>query len=65
MFQDDVENELLTTSLNAGTNVLRDLVKLVTDDDKYSLDFNSLYKKYEIESKAEQAKSFLQSQVKL
>lgn len=62
--QDDHENELINTALGSGTNLLREFSKLVADDaDKYSLDLNSLYKKYEIPAKASQAKSYLQSQV--
>lgn len=38
-------------------------VAVPEDAEKYSLDFPSLYKKYEIAAKAEQAKSFAQSQV--
>lgn len=65
MFQDDHDNDLLPTLLSSATNVGREFSKFVADDaDKYSVDLNSLYKKYEIASKAEQAKSFLQSQVK-
>jgi len=37
---------------------------IANDPDKYSVDLNSLYKKYEIEAKAEQARNMLQSQVK-
>jgi len=59
------ENELLDTSLNTGTNLLREFSKLVAEDpDKYSVDLKSLYKKYEIADKTEQAKSYLQSQFK-
>lgn len=45
---------------------MREASKYVTDDsDKYSLDLNALYKKYEIAAKAEQARNFLHSQVKI
>lgn len=64
MFQDQ-EYELINTALGAGTNIMRELSKAVADNpDKYSFDLNHLYKKYEIASKAEQAKSFIQTQVK-
>jgi len=44
---------------------LKEASKYITDDpDRYSLDLNALYKKYEIAMKAEQAKNFVQSQVK-
>jgi len=43
--------------------MLKEFSKLTTDDDRFALDLNALYKKYEIASKAEQARSFLQTQV--
>lgn len=65
IFQDEHENELITAALGSGTNLLREFSKMITDDaDKYSLDLNSLYKKYEIAAKTEQARSYLQMQVK-
>jgi len=63
--KEDHENELINTALGSGTNLMREFSKIVADDaDKYSLDLNSLYKKYEIPAKASQAKSYLQSQYK-
>jgi len=63
--KDEQANELVNTVLGTGTNLLREFSKIVTNDaDKYSLDLNSLYKKYEISAKADQAKSFLQTQYK-
>jgi len=50
--------------LGSGTNILREFSKLTTDDDRFALDLNALYKKYEIASKADQARSFLQTSVK-
>lgn len=45
---------------------MKEFSKLVADDpDKLSLDLNSLYKKYEIAAKAEQAKGYMQTQVKI
>ncbi|XP_050428130.1 uncharacterized protein LOC126838067 [Adelges cooleyi] len=59
------QHELINSVLGSVTNVGKEFSKLVSDDpDKYSVDLNSLYKKYELASKAEQAKSFLQSQFK-
>jgi len=44
---------------------LKEASKYMTDDaDRYSLDLNALYKKYEIAAKAEQARNFLHTQVK-
>jgi len=63
--KDEHNNELINAALGTGTNLLREFSKIVTDDaEKYSIDLNSLYKKYEISAKADQAKSFLQTQYK-
>ncbi|XP_050536054.1 uncharacterized protein LOC126902630 isoform X2 [Daktulosphaira vitifoliae] len=61
----DDQNELVHTVLNSMSNVGRELSKVISDDsDKYSVDFNGLYKKYEVDNKAEDAKKFLQNQFK-
>jgi len=44
--------------------MLREFSKLTTDDDRFALDLNALYKKYEIEAKADQARNILQTSVK-
>ncbi|XP_022165539.1 uncharacterized protein LOC111030389 [Myzus persicae] len=63
--KDDHESELVNSVLGTGTVLMREASKYVTDDsDKYSLDLNALYKKYEIAAKAEQARNFLHSQIK-
>lgn len=64
IFKDEHNNELISAALGTGTNLLREFSKIVTDDaEKYSVDLNSLYKKYEIPAKADQVKSYLQTQV--
>ncbi|KAE9535937.1 hypothetical protein AGLY_007838 [Aphis glycines] len=60
----DDHDELLNTVLGSGTNMLKEFSKLTTDDDRFALDLNALYKKYEIESKADQARNFLQTTFK-
>uniref|UniRef100_A0A2S2PLM0 Uncharacterized protein n=1 Tax=Schizaphis graminum TaxID=13262 RepID=A0A2S2PLM0_SCHGA len=62
--KDDHDTELLNTILGSGTNMLKEFSRLTTDDDRFALDLNALYKKYEIASKADQARSFLQTQFK-
>jgi len=60
----DDHDELLNTVLGSGTNMLREFSKLTTDDDRFALDLNALYKKYEIEAKADQARNLLQNTFK-
>jgi len=44
---------------------MKEASKYIADDpDKYSLDLNALYKKYEIAAKAEQARNIIHAQVK-
>lgn len=63
-FQDE-QDELVHQVLGTGTVLMKEFSKLVADDpDKLSLDLNSVYKKYEVAAKADQARSYLQSQVK-
>lgn len=51
-------------ALGTGTNLLREVLKLASDDaEKYAVDLNSLYKKYEIAAKVEQAKNVLETEV--
>jgi len=62
--KDDHDNELLNTILGSGTNMLKEFSRLTTDDDRFAYDLNALFKKYEIANKAEQARSFMQTQFK-
>ncbi|VVC30772.1 Hypothetical protein CINCED_3A021717 [Cinara cedri] len=60
------DENVINVALDSGSHILKAILKSVSDDgEKYALDFNSLYKKYEIDTKAEQAKSFLESQYKI
>lgn len=44
---------------------MKEASKYIADDpDKYSVDLNGLYKKYEIAAKAEQARNIVHAQVK-
>jgi hypothetical protein len=57
---------LVNQILSTGTVLTKEFSKLVADSpDKLSVDFNNLYKKLEVDAKAEQAKSFLQTQVNI
>ncbi|XP_060878796.1 uncharacterized protein LOC132951097 [Metopolophium dirhodum] len=59
------ENELVSSALGTGTTFMKEASKYIADDpDKYSVDLNALYKKYEIGAKAEQARNMLQAQIK-
>ncbi|XP_025423310.1 uncharacterized protein LOC112692747 isoform X2 [Sipha flava] len=61
----DDQHELVNQILSTGTVLTKEFSKLVADSpDKLSVDFNNLYKKLEVDAKAEQAKSFLQTQFK-
>lgn len=60
----DDHDELLNTVLGSGTNMFREFSKLTMDDDRFALDLNALYKKYEIASKADQVRSVLQTTLK-
>lgn len=62
MFQED---DLVNTVLSSGTNIIKEVAKVASSEpDKYSVDLNGLYKKFEVEEKANQARSYLQTQVK-
>ncbi|CAI6343598.1 unnamed protein product [Macrosiphum euphorbiae] len=59
------ENELVSSVLGTGTVFMKEASKYISDDqDKYSVDLNALYKKYEIAAKAEQARNMVHSTLK-